>query len=125
MIDLAERRRAVNQDLRVLDEAHRLGRITRAEYRARRRRLLETLYDPSAVVTARNTLMPPAATAATTTPRVRKTQAITHDDASADSASHALTSLLTMRPATRWKSAWIVLLLAIVLAALAYWLLHG
>jgi hypothetical protein len=36
-----------------------------------------------------------------------------------------LTSLLTMRPATRWKSAWIVLLLAIVLAALAYWLLHG
>jgi hypothetical protein len=122
MIDLAERRRAANQDLRVLDEAHRLGRITRAEYRARRRRLLETLYDPSAVVTARNTLVPPAAT---TTPRVRKTQAITHDDASADSASHALTSLLTMRPATRWKSAWIVLLLAIVLAALAYWLLHG
>ena len=62
MIDLAERRRAANQDLRVLDEAHRLGRITRAEYRARRRRLLESLYDPSAVVTARNTLVPPAAT---------------------------------------------------------------
>ncbi|CAM5265252.1 hypothetical protein [Rhodanobacter lindaniclasticus] len=68
-MDFAERGRAVNQDLRVLDDAHRLGRITRAEYRVRRRRLLETLYDPSAVVTARNTLVPPTAT---TTPRVRR-----------------------------------------------------
>ena len=122
MIDLAERRRAANQDLRVLDEAHRLGRITRAEYRARRRRLLETLYDPSAVVTARNTLVPPAAT---TTPRVRKAPAAPRPDATADSASHALTSLLAMRPAARWKPVWIGLLLVIVLAALAYWLLHG
>ena len=68
MIDFAERGRAVNQDLRVLDDAHRLGRITRAEYRARRRRLLESLYDPSAVVTARNTLVPPTAT--TTRPKL-------------------------------------------------------
>ncbi|MGB3498798.1 hypothetical protein [Rhodanobacter lindaniclasticus] len=122
MIDLAERRRAANQDLRVLDEAHRLGRITRAEYRARRRRLLESLYDPSAVVTARNTLVPPAAT---TTPRPRSA-APPRDDASADSASHALTSLLAMRPATRWKSVGVVvLLLVIALGALAYGLLHG
>jgi len=123
MIDFAERGRAVNQDLRVLDDAHRLGRITRAEYRARRRRLLESLYDPSAAVTARNTLVPPTAT---TTPRPRRAPAAPRDDASADSASHALTSLLAMRPATRWKSvAGGVLLLAIALGALAYWVLRG
>jgi hypothetical protein len=121
MIDLAERRHAVNRDLRVLDEAHRLGRITRAEYRARRRRLLETLYDPSAVVTARNTLVPPAAT---TTPRVRKSPAAHRGD-SADAASHALTSLLAMRPAAPWKPVGIGVLLLVVLAALAYWLLRG
>ncbi|MGB3269663.1 MAG: hypothetical protein WBA65_06860 [Rhodanobacter sp.] len=121
MIDLAERRRAANRDLRALDEAHRLGRITRAEYRARRRRLLETLYDPSAVVTARNTLVPPSAT---TTPRVRKASAAPRADG-ADSASHALTTLLAMRPAARWKPLWIGLLLVVALAALAYWLLRG
>ncbi|CAM5335330.1 hypothetical protein [Rhodanobacter lindaniclasticus] len=123
-MDFAERGRAVNQDLRVLDDAHRLGRITRAEYRVRRRRLLETLYDPSAVVTARNTLVPPTAT---TTPRVRRTPAATHAEASADSASHALTSLLAMRPGMRWKPAWVVLLCTVVLAlvALVYWLLRG
>ena len=123
MIDFAERGRAVNQDLRVLDDAHRLGRITRAEYRARRRRLLESLYDPSAVVTARNTLVPPTAT---TTPRPRRAPAAPRDDASADSASHALTNLLAMRPAMRWKAVGgVVLLLVIALGALAYWLLRG
>lgn len=122
MTDFAERGRAVNQDLRVLDDAHRLGRITRAEYRARRRRLLESLYDPSAVVTARNTLVPPAAT---TAPRAIKAPVSTRGDVSADSASDALTSLLAMRPASRWKSVAVVLLLAIGLAALAYWWLRG
>jgi hypothetical protein len=32
--------RALNRDLSALDDAHRLGEITRAEHRARRRRLL-------------------------------------------------------------------------------------
>ena len=49
---MTDRERAINQDLHVLDEAHRLGRITRAEYRARRRRVLGSLYDSSGVVTA-------------------------------------------------------------------------
>jgi len=119
MTDLAERERAVNQDLRVLDDAHRLGRITRTEYRARRRRLLETLYDPSAIVTARNTLVPPMAT---TTPRARATTFIPDDTAS---SHHALTSLLSMRPAMRWKAVSAVLVGILVLVALAYWLLRG
>ena len=120
MIDFAERGRAVNQDLRVLDEAHRLGRITRAEYRARRRRRVR---NPLIPVTARNTLVPPTATS---TPRPRRAPAAPREDASADSASHALTNLLAMRPAMRWKAVGgVVLLLVIALGALAYWLLRG
>jgi protein phosphatase len=37
--------RALNRDLSALDDAHRLGEITRAEHRARRRRLLADLAD--------------------------------------------------------------------------------
>ena len=121
MIDFAERGPAVNQELRALDDAHRLGRITRSDYRARRRRLLETLCDPSAVVTARNTLMPPAAT---TTPRLRRVSPAPGDSAG-DSASHALTSLLAMRPASRWKWAWPLFVLVVVLVAFAGWLMRG
>lgn len=116
MTDFRERVHAVNQDLRALDDAHRLGRINRAEYRARRRRLLETLYDPSAVITARNTLVPPVATV----PRARSV-----DDVSAVSGDHALTSLLSMRPATRWRTILVTILLgAVLLAAVAYWTLR-
>lgn len=122
MTDFAERERAVNQDLRVLDDAHRLGRINRTEYRARRRRLLETLYDPSAVVTARNTLVPPTAT---TTPRARVARATSTDHSSAAANDHALTSLLSMRPARRWKMVLGLLLGVAVLFVLAYWLLRG
>lgn len=123
MTDFAERESAVNQDLRVLDDAHRLGQITRTEYRARRRRLLETLCDPSAVVTARKSLVAPAAT---TTPRARHaTHATAPDDAASGAGDHALTSLLSMRPANRWKILLPVLLGVAVLAVLAYWLLRG
>jgi hypothetical protein len=56
---MTERERHVNQSLRALDEAHRLGRITREEYRSRRRHLLGALNE-SHVVTARNAITRPA-----------------------------------------------------------------
>lgn len=37
---MTEREAAINRDLRALDDAHRLGRISRVEYRNRRRRVL-------------------------------------------------------------------------------------
>lgn len=49
------RLRDINRSLRALDEAHRLGRISREEYRARRRQLLSPLCD-SGGITARNSL---------------------------------------------------------------------
>ena len=52
-----EQERRSNQVLRALDEAHRLGRITRAEYRQRRRALL-TGFSDSNGVTARNAIVP-------------------------------------------------------------------
>lgn len=55
---MTEREQAVNRDLRILDEAHRLGRITREDYRARRRRVIGTLRDSNGVITARKTLLP-------------------------------------------------------------------
>lgn len=50
-----ERLREINRSLRALDEAHRLGHISREEYRARRRQLLRPLCD-SGGITARNTM---------------------------------------------------------------------
>lgn len=50
-----ERLRQINQSLGALDEAHRLGRISREDYRTRRRHLLGTLCD-SGGITARNAL---------------------------------------------------------------------
>lgn len=114
---MTERERAINQDLHVLDEAHRLGRITRDEYRARRRRVLESLYDSSGIVTARKALVPPGAA---TMPRANRVHVAPGE--SADVSARALTTLLSMRPAMAWKMslAWFAGLL--VLLALAYWL---
>ena len=56
---MTEQERQANRDLRALDEAHRLGRISRDEYRARRRRVLDALCD-SGGVTARKAIAPPA-----------------------------------------------------------------
>ncbi len=53
-----EQERRSNHVLRALDEAHRLGWITRAEYRNRRRALLTGLSDSNGV-TARNAIVPP------------------------------------------------------------------
>lgn len=111
----------VNQQLRELDDAHRLGRISRGEYRARRRRALETLYDASAVVTARKALLSPAAT---TTPRARGARQNSPDEYSA-SGRQALTSLLSVRPKRRWMTIVAILLGVLLITALAYWLLRG
>ncbi|MFC5438016.1 hypothetical protein ACFPME_15755 [Rhodanobacter umsongensis] len=116
---MTERERAINQDLHVLDEAHRLGRITRAEYRARRRRVLGSLYDSSGVVTARKTLVPGIAT----TQRARH---VHQGPADASAASgRALTTLLTMRPGLPWKPLLAILAGAVLLVFVACWLLRG
>jgi hypothetical protein len=54
---MTEREQSVNRDLRILDEAHRLGRITRDDYRARRRRVIGVLCDSNGVITARKSLL--------------------------------------------------------------------
>lgn len=117
---MTERERAINQDLHVLDEAHRLGRISRAEYRARRRRVLQSLYDSNGIVTARKTLMP----SATTTSRTPRVHATPSGDNSAD-AGHALTTLLSMRPAIAWKPLLAFLSGAVLLILLACWWFLG
>ncbi|GGY16251.1 hypothetical protein GCM10008098_04380 [Rhodanobacter panaciterrae] len=119
---MTERERAINKDLRVLDDAHRLGRLTRAEYRARRRRVLQSLYDGNGVVTARKTLVP--GSGFTTTPHARQTHATPTSDTPMASG-RALTTLLSMRPGIAWKPLLAILVGAVVLILLAYWLLHG
>lgn len=111
---MTERERAVNRDLHVLDEAHRLGRLSRAEYRARRRRVLQALRDGNSIVTARKTLLP---SGATTTSRARRAHVMSAGDASAE-AGQALTTLLSMRPAMAWKPL-LVVLAGVVLLVLA------
>ena len=116
---MTERERAINQDLHVLDEAHRLGRITRAEYRLCRRRVLGSLYDSSGVVTARKTLVPGVAT----TQRARHSHQSTADASIA--SGRALTTLLTMRPGFPWKPLLAILAGAILLVFLVSWVLRG
>ncbi|TCV95831.1 hypothetical protein EC912_102176 [Luteibacter rhizovicinus] len=54
---MTEWERHANQNLHALDEAHRLGRIGRDEYRARRRKVLASVHD-SHGITARNAITP-------------------------------------------------------------------
>jgi hypothetical protein len=54
-----EHERRTNDALRALDEAHRSGRISREEYRARRRAMLSSYCDSDGV-TARKALAPAA-----------------------------------------------------------------
>ncbi|WP_019467520.1 hypothetical protein [Dyella japonica] len=56
---MSEREQGINEGLRALDEAHRLGRLNREEYRARRRRLLGTLHGGDGVITRRTTMRVP------------------------------------------------------------------
>jgi hypothetical protein len=100
-----DRERHVNQSLRALDDAHRLGRIGREEYRSRRRHLLGALRD-SHVVTARNAIVRPAA------PQQERT-ALPGED--------VLPGLFPPRRAVwKWGGALAVVVLACAL--LAYWL---
>jgi hypothetical protein len=78
-----ERLREINRSLRSLDEAHRLGRISREDYRARRRHLLGTLCD-SGGITARNTV------AAETVPRASVPAAPASSQPSRDEAVAAM-----------------------------------
>ena len=116
---MTEREQAINRDLRALDDAHRLGRITRADYRARRRRVLQSLYDSSAIVTARKVLVTPDAL---TAPRTRPRQA---RDGDASGSGHALATLLSMRPGLAWWPLFALAAGVIILIFLAWWLLHG
>jgi hypothetical protein len=50
---MTELERQINRSLHALDRAHLMARITRGEYRERRRRLLTSLINDSHVVTAR------------------------------------------------------------------------
>ncbi|CAB3751173.1 hypothetical protein [Paraburkholderia humisilvae] len=56
---MTERERRVNLQLSALDDAHRVGRVSRDEYRLRRRRLLATLSDTTRA-TGRDTVRRPA-----------------------------------------------------------------
>ncbi len=116
---MTERERAINQDLHVLDEAHRLGRISRGEYRARRRRVLQALYDSNGVVTARKTLLPRATT---TTQGMRAVHAGAAEVAGG-SAHHALTTLLSMRPGLSRGLMLVIVLGVLLMIGLAAWLL--
>lgn len=104
---MSDREHHVNQSLRALDEAHRLGRLTREEYRSRRRHLLGALRD-SHVVTARNAIVRGA-----TTERRQAAPA---------TGNEVLVHMLVPKRAM-WKWVIALALLAIVCAGVAYWLL--
>jgi hypothetical protein len=116
---MTEREQAINRDLHALDEAHRLGRITRTEYCARRRRVFESRYD-SGVITARKALVQPDAL---TAPRARREQ-LSVGETSGGSAS-ALTTLLSMRPAIAWKPLLVLAAGVVILILLTWWLLRS
>ena len=112
---MTERERNANQSLRTLDEAHRLGRLTREEYRSRRRHLLSALRD-SHVVTARNAIVRPAATPPSSQHHERVMQA-------AD--TEVLSGLFTSRRASIWKLVSALAVVVLVCVVLAYWLLRS
>lgn len=104
-----ERERHVNQSLRALDDAHRLGRLSREEYRSRRRHLLGALRD-SHVVTARNAIVRPAASQQERAP-------MPSDD--------VLPGLFGPRYATRIWVTVLVVAVVVIGVGLAYWLAHA
>ena len=104
-----ERERHINQSLHALDDAHRLGRISREEYRSRRRHLLGALLE-SHVVTARNAIVRPA-------PSSHERAAVSDGD--------VLPGLFPPRHAA-WKWVAAVVIGALLCAALLYVVLrHG
>jgi hypothetical protein len=69
---MTERERQINQGLHALDDAHRLGRIARDEYRLRRRHLLASLIDDT-YETVRDTVRRAAPAHETSRPTSRRT----------------------------------------------------
>lgn len=112
---MTERETAINRDLRVLDDAHRLGRISREEYRSRRRRVLQPLADSGGVVTARKALVPPRSSAP---PQGQHAVA-----AGAEDAGHALTALLSIKPTLTWKAVLILVLGVALVVGFGSWML--
>lgn len=108
---MTEQERKANQDLHALDEAHRLGRITREDYRARRRQVLGALCDSNGV-TARNAITPPPASA--------RRQA-----ADTTAPGEALNMLFPARSGQTRKYLIGLVVVAVVCALLLYGLLHG
>ena len=108
---MTEQERKANQDLHALDEAHRLGRITREEYRARRRQVLGALCDSNGV-TARNAITPPPAS-------VRRQAADT------TAPGEALNMLFPARSGQTRKYLIALVVVAVICALLLYGLLHG
>lgn len=111
---MSERERQVNQGLRALDDAHRLGRIAREEYRRRRRHLLGSLNADGAVVTGRDTLRRPAPAAGPLGPA-----AYAHRYGSRHLAEPALPH---QRPGLPWRQLAMFTGVVVVGVVLLYWL---
>lgn len=108
---MTEQERKANQDLHALDEAHRLGRITREDYRARRRQVLGALCDSNGV-TARNAIAPPPAS-------------VRRQAADITAPGEALNMLFPARSGQTRKYLIALAVGAVVCALLLYGLLHG
>jgi hypothetical protein len=90
---MSERERQINRGLHALDDAHRLGRIARDEYRLRRRHLLASLLDDT-YETVRDTVRraaPAHATARPTLPPISKRSAPPEHDWKARSGDRVAT----------------------------------
>ena len=112
---MSEREQRVNQGLRALDDAHYGGRISREEYRLRRRQLLGSLCD-SHGITARNTL------------RTRITQQGGHGAPGARAQTlpaEPLPAPFAVRHAVAWKPLLGFASGVVLCALLLYWLLRG
>ena len=114
---MSERERQFTLRLNELDDAHRLGRIARDEYRLRRRRLLASLSGDTCNA-GRDTVRRPAHTG---DPASRAARTSREPGTPAAAAVHAQASVA---PLSRWRQLALSLsvLGAIVGAALFYWL---
>lgn len=110
-----ERLSQINRGLHALDEAYHGGRIDRADYRARRRRLLGTLCD-SHGITARH------AVDARTASRDDTLRGAPH--ASPMAGNDALSTLLRAGSGLAWRS-WLAFGAVIVLAVVTVYFLLG
>jgi hypothetical protein len=107
---MSEREWGVNEGLRALDDAHRTGRLTREEYRARRRRLLGTLQNGDGIITRRT---------ATHTSAAQDSSSAYDGSAQAD----VLPSMFPSRPWLLSGRIWVWATGVLLCAVLAYWLL--